>query len=608
MAQTIGEAYINIMPSAENFGSGLQEALGGVAKTAGAAIGATFATGVAGASALTDAVSDLAKSGDEIDKASQKLGVSAEFYQEWDAVLQHSGTSMDSMTSTFKTLANAVQDGSDDQVAAFEALGLSMDELQNMSTEEVFEATISALQDMEEGTERTALATDLLGKGAMELGPLMNTSAEDTQAMIDTVHELGGVLSDDTIAASAQFQDNLQDLQTAMGGLKNSMLSEFLPGFNQVLAGLTAFLSGDQDGLAQVTDGIQTILDNATSMLPQFLDLAMSIIEGLASAIIDNLPQLMETGFEIISSIGDFILENLPMLLETALEILVQLANDISEQLPTLIPAIVDVMLTIVDTLIENIDMLVDASITLITALAEGLINALPTLVEKAPEIIIKLVEALVENIPKLVDCALELIVSLGGGLIDALPELAAKVPEIITCIVDGLLDMISDIGQVGKDLVEGLWNGISDMSDWIIEKIQGFGDDILEGIKSFFGIASPSKVFRDEVGQWLPKGMAVGIEANADSVTKAMNMLAKDTLTMGTSISADMMSMSYTSSGMVTTDDSKVLNLLTEYLPIIARGQNVEIALQGDTDRLFTAIQRKSRVFKKQTGSSAFA
>lgn len=608
MAQTIGEAYINIMPSAENFGSGLQEALGGVAKTAGAAIGATFATGVAGASALTDAVSDLAKSGDEIDKASQKLGVSAEFYQEWDAVLQHSGTSMDSMTSTFKTLANAVQDGSDDQIAAFEALGLSMDELQNMSTEEVFEATISALQDMEEGTERTALATDLLGKGAMELGPLMNTSAEDTQAMIDTVHELGGVLSDDTIAASAKFQDNMQDMQTAMDGLKNNMLAEFLPGFNEVLEGLTAFLAGDEEGLAQITAGIQTILDNATSMLPQFLDLAMSIIEGLAQAIIDNLPALMETGFEIIGSIGQFILDNLPMLIQTALELLVQFANDISAQLPTLIPTIVEVMLTIVDTLIDNIDMLVDAAITLITALAEGLINALPTLIEKAPEIIMKLVQALIDNIPKLVDCALELIVALGGGLIDALPELAANVPDIMACIVDGLMDLISDIVDVGKDLVEGLWNGINDMTSWIIDKIKGFGSDILDGIKSFFGIASPSKIFRDEVGQWLPKGMAVGIEANADAVTDAMNDLANDTLSMGTDIPLDMVNPTYTSGGFVTSNDNKLLNLLSEYLPAIAEGMKVGITLEGGADEIFNVVQQRNNIYKKQTGASALA
>lgn len=358
MAQTIGEAYINIMPSAENFGSDLQNALGGVAKTAGVAIGTTFAAGVAGATALTGAVNDLAQFGDEVDKSSQKLGVSAQFYQEWDAVLQHSGTSMDAMGTTFKTLANAVQDGSEDQIKAFEELGLSMEDLQNMSTEEVFEATVSALQDMESGTKKTALSTKLLGKGAVEMGALLNTSAEDTQAMIDTVHELGGVLSDDTIAASAQFQDNLQDMQTAMNGLKNNMLAEFLPGFNEVLEGLTAFIAGDEEGLAQVTEGIQTILDNATSMLPQFLELAMSIIEGLAQAIIDNLPALMETGFEIIKSIGQFVLDNLPMLIQTALDILVQLANDISAQLPTLIPAIVEVMLTIVDTLIENIDML----------------------------------------------------------------------------------------------------------------------------------------------------------------------------------------------------------------------------------------------------------
>lgn len=66
--------------------------------------------------ALVSTASKTAQYGDNIDKASQKLGVSSSFYQEWEAVLQHSGTSMDKMGGSFKKLANASQDASDDQV------------------------------------------------------------------------------------------------------------------------------------------------------------------------------------------------------------------------------------------------------------------------------------------------------------------------------------------------------------------------------------------------------------------------------------------------------------------------------------------------------------
>ena len=167
----------------------------------GSAAVAGAVAGVGGA--LVATASKTAAYGDSIDKASQKLGVSSTFYQEWEAVLQHSGTSMDKMGGTFKRLATASQDASADQQAAFEKLGLSMEDVSKMSPEELFTNVVSGLQGMEEGSERTAVATQLLGKGATEMGALLNTSAEDTQAMIDNVHELGGVMGEDAVKASA---------------------------------------------------------------------------------------------------------------------------------------------------------------------------------------------------------------------------------------------------------------------------------------------------------------------------------------------------------------------------------------------------------------------
>ena len=224
---------------------------------AGSAAVAGAVAGVSGA--LIKTAGDTAAYGDQIDKASQKLGVSSTFYQEWEAVLQHSGTSMDKMSGTFKKLATASQDASDDQQAAFEKLGLSMDEVSKMSPEELFQNVISGLQGMEEGTERTSLATTLLGKGAMEMGALLNTSAEDTQGMIDKVHELGGVMDEDAIGASARYQDSLQDMQTAFEGVKNGIGAKLLP----VLADFMDKVAGwvTSTDLTPLTDMVGSAVD-----------------------------------------------------------------------------------------------------------------------------------------------------------------------------------------------------------------------------------------------------------------------------------------------------------------------------------------------------------
>ena len=88
-----------------------------------------------------------------------------------------------------------------------------------------------------------------------------------------------------------------------------------------------------------------------------------------------------------------------------------------------------------------------------------------------------------------------------------------------------------SKIKDIGKDLVKGLWNGINNAKDWVLGKIKGFGKGILNGLKSFFGIKSPSRVMRDQVGRELANGVAVGITANADKAEDASEKLAKNIL-----------------------------------------------------------------------------
>lgn len=109
--------------------------------------------------------------------------------------------------------------------------------------------------------------------------------------------------------------------------------------------------------------------------------------------------------------------------------------------------------------------------------------------------------------------------------------DLAKKGKEAASNLFNNIVDTIKSLPEklksIGSDIVEGLWNGISNMSSWISGKISGFGDSVLGGIKDFFGINSPSKVMADEVGRWIPEGIAVGIEKNAKSALNSMKDLA---------------------------------------------------------------------------------
>ena len=253
---------------AEGFGKKLKTGLGTAAKAGGIAIGA-IATGTAAlGTAMVKGAGEVASYGDNIDKMSQKMGISAQAYQEWDAIMQHSGTTIDGMQRGMITLSKAAETGSD----AFAKLGLSQEDVASMNQEELFAATIKGLQGMEEGSERAVLAQQLLGGAAKELGPLLNTSAEETEAMRQRVHELGGVMSDDAVKAAAAYQDSLQDMTTSFDGLKRGLFANFMPGITEVMQGITDIFSGDPDsGVGKVSTGISNLIKRISEGMPKLL-------------------------------------------------------------------------------------------------------------------------------------------------------------------------------------------------------------------------------------------------------------------------------------------------------------------------------------------------
>ena len=611
----IATAYVQIEPTFSGVKSKIESEMGGAGESGGQSFGSGFAkvlgsaggavasagkvmagavaaggTALAGLGAsFVSATGDIASYGDNIDKMSQKMGLTAEAYQEWDAVMQHSGTSMETMKASMKTLANAAEGGN----KAFEALGITQEEIANMSQQDLFEATIAGLQNVEDTTQRTYLAGQLLGRGATELGALLNTSADDTQAMRDRVRELGGVMSDDAVKAAAAYQDQLQDMQTAFSGLSRNMLSEFLPGITTVMSGLTEIFSGNSDqGLGMISEGINNIMSGLTEALPQMLTVAASIVEALGQAILENAPALFETGMQLVMDIGAFIIENAPLLFETATQLILQLALGLASALPELIPTITQVVLDIAMYLIDNIDLLIDAALQLMIGLATGLIQAIPVLIEKAPEIIMKLLGALLAAIPKLLEAGMKMIEVIKQAIDQYLPGLLNKGTELMTSFRNKLLEKVKDFVNVGKNIIEGIKKGISDawesLQKWFGEKISG----LVSGVKDLLGIESPSKVFANEVGRMIPLGIAEGISDEMGIVDDTVRAMTTGMVDMGVSASVTQQ----VTAGAIQSDPiAAIVSLLSSYLPVIANGENINISLEGDAGRLFRLMQRES-------------
>lgn len=493
----------------EGVSSKIKNGLGKAAKVGAAAVGAVTTAATTMYAGMTKAAGEVATYGDNVDKMSQKMGMSAEKYQEWDAVMQHSGTSMETMKASMKTLANAAETNSD----AFQKLGISQKDLQSMSQEELFEKTISSLQNVESTTERTYLAGKLLGRGATELGALLNTSAEDTQKMRDRVHELGGVMSDDAVKASARYQDSLQDMQTSFTGLKNNLVSQFLPGMATVMDGIGSLLAGEDGAQKTLENGINDIFSTFNELLPKASGIIETLFSSIFTAITNNLPTFIKSGTDIILKLANGIITALPELVTAATEIIVNLANGISSALPELIPTIVDVVLQIVSTLTDpdTLNNLLNAAVTLITSLATGLINALPVLLQQAPVIIGNLITAINAMLPKILQMGITIIISVVQGLVSALPKIVKAAPQIITSVVRGFSGSISSLLQIGRDIISEVGDGFSAAVDGARDWGRDMIDNFISGIQEMWNslvstVSNTAQKVRDILGFSEPK------------------------------------------------------------------------------------------------------
>ena len=514
--------------SGSKFSSSLVKGIG-----AGSVAVAGAVAGVSGA--LIKTAGDTAAYGDQIDKASQKLGVSSTFYQEWQAVLQHSGTDMDKMSATFKKLATASQDASADQQAAFEKLGLSMDDVSKMSPEELFTHVISGLQGMEEGTERTSLATTLLGKGAMEMGALLNTSSEDTQAMIDKVHDLGGVMGEDAVKASARYQDSLQDMQTAFDGIKNGVGAKLLPVLadfmdkvadfitNADLTPLTDMVGKAVEGLGNFISNLdieaigntfQTVVTTIGEVLGTAWDAMSIVFEALQGAFQTITDSLNTTGTdwsdvwngisEVITTVATVIGEIIGIIASViagliteaqtegtlfnavweSIQIAIQAAGDIIKGVIDFISALLsgdwkgawDAAEGVVETMTNAIDNVVT---TIFNGIADFLLSVWDTIKNTVSNAVTAVKDKISNVFSAARDTVHNIFEDIKNGVRQKFVDMVRDVLGKVIAIKDGIKERFQEAKDTALRIFDDIKNGIKDKIEWAKDKVSGIVDTI---------------------------------------------------------------------------------------------------------------------------------
>ena len=263
-------------------------------KDVGVGIGIFTAVGTAAFKAANGVSQNL----DQIDKMSQKIGLSAKAYQEWDYVLQINGSSIESMSTGMKTLTNKFDEammGSKSATETFERLGLSMEDIQGLSREDLLSEVIFAFQDMEDSAERAALANDLFGRSGMELAPLFNSTKEETQGLIQQINDLGGVMSDEAVKDGAAFQDSLTNVKKAFEGASTTLLEKLIPTITMLMDKFTEFVE---------SGGLDALIDQLTALAP----VIMAVVTAFAGfKIVSGLISIIQ-GFSVVMGVLNTVL------------------------------------------------------------------------------------------------------------------------------------------------------------------------------------------------------------------------------------------------------------------------------------------------------------
>ena len=331
-----------------------------------------------------------------------------------------------------------------------------------------------------------------------------------TRALTAIGEEIGGLLQELIPQLIAQIPPILDSalplLVTGLNGVLNAIL-DILPTVIPTIASLIPQVVG-------------TLLSQAPRLVQVGIQVILQLVQGISSA----LPSLLRQLPAIISEVGQTIIRLLPEIVQTGILLLSSLIEGITDALPLLIQEIPVVIGTLVETLTQPdmLRMIIESGIELIWALIEGLADAVPALIEFAPTLTRTIITTITENLPGILQLGKDLLNKFIEGCQIVFGALRAKASEIYEIVRSKIAELPGKMIEIGQNLVQGLWNGISNMTDWVISKIQGFGDSVLQGLRDFFGIASPSKVFA-EMGGYMAQGLGLGFEDVMAAVTEQM-------------------------------------------------------------------------------------
>lgn len=653
---TIANAYVNLIPSAEGFSSGVEKAISegtsAGAKTASLGISniaSGFAMGIGQAAfgAVTELgskVVDVAKSSiasyaeyeQLIGGVDTLFGSASNYLQDYaNQAYKTAGLSANEYMETVNSMAAALNQATGDQwwsaKIANQAVIDMADNANKMGT------SMEAVQNAYAGfTKQNFTMLDNLKLGYGGTKKEMERLLEDATALtgveydienyadivkaIHRIQEEMGIAGTTQKEASTTIQGSLAMVQGAWTNLisgianedadlgklfekllnsifgedgKGGFVGNIMPRIEQALQGLSEFI---QIGLKRMPEIISAILPD---LITEFTDVIMSIFENISEnsdELIENVGKIFGLLIENALKLVESLVTTLPTILTIAINLITTLAYGIADAIPRLYPVLIEVTTAICNVILDNLPIILDAAEAIILALVDGIVGNLDSIVMATIEIISKIIATIALMLFKLVGAGADIIIALINSMIVNITKMinGDYWNEALNKIVHSFTDI--DWKTIGCNIIDGIVQGFKSGFETFKKTALESIDSIKNLFTNGFKIQSPSKVFR-YYGEMMDEGLALGIDSGeselaAQELAQNVNSDFKNSILLSNSDSE-------------ASDNQTMVELLSEQNTLLWQILNKNYGRSDD--EIFNSVQKGAKEYLRRTGSYAF-
>jgi phage-related protein len=590
MANTLGTAYVQIKPTTKGITGELESELSGSADKAGASAGAGLASKLKGAllaAGIGKALVDVTK------HALEAGGAMQQSFGGLDTIYGEASGKAKEFAMQAAEMGISANDYAEQAVS----FGASLKQAFGGDTEKAVEAANTAIMDMTDnaakmGTPIENIQSAYQGFAKQNYTMLDNLklgyggTKTEMERLLKDAEKISGVKYD--ISNLGDVYDAIHVVQGELGltGVAADEAKTTLTGsLGAMKASAENFLAtlttgGDISGpLTQLITSVGNFLIN--NLVPMLTNIVTSVPAVLSSLFTTLAPQIGQAFNTAMAAA--------PGIIESGTQMINNLVNGILQGLPEFIQQAFSLLTQFVGAIMDNLPALWESGVSIILNLINGIIQNLPTIVTTGYSAMAEFLASIGEKLPDILQKGFELLGELAAGIIEAIPDLLAKLPEVF----DGIKSAFEgfDWIGIGKNIIDGIANGIKNFAKTVWDAAKSAGKGILDAFGGFLRIGSPSKLMADEIGRWIPAGIAEGIRDNMDTLTSAID-------TAG-AYGSVYMSGAYT--------PGETYNAGAEIVDAISNAGNnanvnVNVTLQGDAGKLFRVIEKTNTRRTKAT------